>query len=207
MEAIKGQIEQVVRRNAELSADIQKLETARDTLELRSTIRQQIDVITKLVKDTRNLIQKEPRSLVIERMNKQLGAEYKKMQDMAALFGRKEAVVLRRSRDFIMQAESEHKPVEEVAKKQITAEEQINLEVLTNEVAALEEREEKLKHLEGEVRQLADLFKDVAELINGQDEAIHEVAKNVEATKERTVAAEAEIQEAARLQEKKCIIS
>eukprot|EP00475_Leptophrys_vorax_P013765 TRINITY_DN2011_c0_g1_i1.p1 TRINITY_DN2011_c0_g1~~TRINITY_DN2011_c0_g1_i1.p1 ORF type:complete len:214 (-),score=63.39 TRINITY_DN2011_c0_g1_i1:117-758(-) len=213
MEAIKSAIEQVVKRNAELASDIQSLES-KDSTQLRSKIRQDIDEVSKLVKDTRLKIQKEPKSAVIERMNKQLAAENKKVQDLANGFTRKEARALRASREYIEQADPDYKRQSEASgnKKAQTLEqqqqEQVNLEVITREVAELEEREEKLKHIEGEVKQLAELFKDVAELISEQDEKVATVAANVQATKEKTVAAEAEIREAAKHQANgRCVIS
>lgn len=209
MEAIKERLLEIVKKNAQLAKDMHDLGTERDSKDLRSRIKANIDSATLLCKEIKVAFQLQTESnssaqaASINRMARQFEGEKKKTMDMANVYAQKEAYILRRSEELIDHNESKDVAAE---KQQRLEKEEVNIQVLVTEVAELEDRQEKLKAIQQDVLQLKELMHDMADIVAAQQESIDIVEKNAAMMNHHTMKAEEQIQQASGLQEKRCII-
>jgi multidrug efflux pump subunit AcrB len=134
-----------------------------------------------------------------EKLSRLYAKEMKVLSESAQIFAQKERRTTVSIRRMSSHAELGRKSM---VKQQQQKSEDINLTVLTSEVAELEEREEQLRHIEQDVRQLNELFKDAAFLVEAQQEHIDVLVDNTSKAKDNVQDAYVELQGASEYQRK-----
>jgi len=204
---IDNNIQLLSRKNTKLERMLAKIGTKADNHEFLSQLNEERTTTTQLVKEIIAGIKNNTGAdrQVLHRLSSQFDKELKKYQSLVEQIESKEKTVLKavEQRDERKRSISDVSSSPESSSSRGPSHVQVQIEdFLEFDAEEIEARHHQIKQLETDVIEVAEMYRDLQQLVTEQQESIDVIENNIEETRQATESAHSELLETERLQSK-----